>query len=455
MDNINASAQKHMDILVSAAMSPDNKTLHKEATKLHGVVECLKYIFTFGIKDSGEQRLKSVINSLSRSLASEGMSPRITLNSIIDKPGIPIRFTIDKSEKSLQGEYELCIRKDTNKAYSLSISEENVVEPLELQLSEAQFLSGVRYFDNIYFLDTHNLSEAKQKYIDTGYLDLSGEDLSELDMSDLDLSNANLSEANLTGTNLTGTDLTGTNLTGINLTGINLTTEQLLDTNLIRNNFSEDNQLEAAEKLNEIMLLEKNIFSKYNKLFESIKNMAKPECQQLFSKTLIEEDSNMMVSYSIAGNIIANESILHYTMQKFSEAGMGNLKQINDKLSKLFFEQPAVYKNIIPAESSLREITTLDEWSEAFQSGYFDREKMDLLSQGLRTTTEYKNFIKDQKDDLESLNITSKDSYYKILDKCDALIANYDYSTNPSEETLGHYISFHTEFCELIDDIFN
>ncbi|MDW2643327.1 pentapeptide repeat-containing protein [Citrobacter sp. HN-141] len=435
MDNINAFAQKHLDILVSAAMSPDNKILHNEATKLHGVVECLKYIFTFGIKDSGEKRLKSVINSLSRSLASEGMSPRKTLNSIIDKPGISIRFTIDKSEKSLQGEYELCINKNTDGAYSLNISEENVSEPLELQLSEAQFTSGARYLSTIYFLDEHNLSEAEQKYIDSGYLDLSGEDLSELDMSDLDLSNADLSLANLTGTNLT--------------------TEQLLDTNLIRNNFSEDNQLEAAEKLNEIMLLEKNIFSKYNKLFESIKNIAKPECQQLFSKTLIEEDSNMMVSYSIAGNIIANESILHYTMQKFSEAGMGNLKQINDKLSKLFFEQPAVYKNIIPAKSSLRKITTLDEWREASQSGYFDAEKMALLSQGLRTTTEYKNFIKDLKDDLKSLNITSQESYFKISDECDVLIGKYDYSTNFGAETLGHYTSFYREFGKLIDVIFN
>lgn len=435
MDNINAFAQKHLDILVSAAMSPDDKILHNEATKLHGVVECLKYIFTFGIKDSGEKRLKSVINSLSRALASEGMSPLKTLNSIIDKPGISIRFTIDKSEKSLQGEYELCISKDTDGAYSLNISEENVSEPLELQLSEAQFTSGARYLSTIYFLDTNNLSEAEQKYIDSGCLDLSGEDLSELDMSDLDLSNADLSEANLSRTSIT--------------------TEQLLDTNLIRNNFSEDNQLEAAEKLNEIMLLGKNIFSKYNKSFESIKNMATPECQQLFSKTLIEEDSNMMVSYSIAGNIIANESIVHYTMQKFSEAGMGNLKQINDKLSKLFFEQPAVYKDIIPAESSLREITTLDKWNEALQSGYFDADKMALLSQGLHTTTEYKNFIKDLKDDLESLNITSQESYFKISDKCDVLIGKYDYSTNSGAETLGHYTSFYREFGKLIDVIFN
>lgn len=174
MDNINALAQKHMDILVNAAMSPDDKTLHKEATRLHGVGECLKYIFTLGIKDSGEKRLKSVINSLSRSLASEGISPRKTLNSIIHNSGMSIRFTIDESEKSLQGEYELCITKDTDGAYSLKISEENVSEPLELQLSEAQFISGARYFNTIYFLDEYNLSEARQKYIDTGCLDLSG-----------------------------------------------------------------------------------------------------------------------------------------------------------------------------------------------------------------------------------------------------------------------------------------
>ncbi|EIQ79893.1 pentapeptide repeat-containing protein [Citrobacter sp. RHBSTW-00271] len=289
MDNINALAQKHMDILVNAAMSPDDKTLHKEATKLHGVGECLKYIFTLGIKDSGEKRLKSVINSLSRSLASEGISPRKTLNSIIHNSGMSIRFTIDKSEKSLQGEYELCITKDTDGAYSLKISEENVSEQLELQLSEAQFISGARYFSTIYFLDKNNLSEAGQKYIDTGCLDLSGEDLSELDMSDLDLSNADLSGANLSRTSIE--------------------TEQLLDTSLIRDNFSEDNQREAAKKLSEIMLLETNNFNNFNnfnkfdKLFESVKNMAKPECQQLFSKTLIEEkNSNIVVSYSIAGN---------------------------------------------------------------------------------------------------------------------------------------------------------
>lgn len=448
MDNINALAQKHIDILVSAAMSPDDKTLHKEATKLHGVVECLKYIFTFGIKDSGEKRLKSVINSLASSLASEGMSPRKTLNSIIDNPDISIRFTIDKSEKSLQGEYELCISKDTDGAYSLNISEENVSEPLELQLSEAQFISGARYLSTIYFLDTNNLSEAQQKYIDTGCLDLSGEDLSELDMSDLDLSNADLSEANLSRTSIA--------------------TEQLLDTSLIRDNFSEDNQPEAAARLNEIMLLGKNIFSKNNKLFEAIKNMAKPECQQLFSKTLIEEkDSDMMVSYSIAGNIIANESILHYTMQKFSEAGMGNLKQVIDKFSKLFFEQPAVYKDIIPAESSFRKITTLDKWNEAVQSGYFDADKMALLSRGLSTTTEYKDFIKDLKDDLESFGITEKESYLKILDKCEIMMGEYDYVTNPKipketlknvkfledVEILGQYISFHREFANSIGAI--
>ncbi|WP_238405285.1 pentapeptide repeat-containing protein [Citrobacter youngae] len=445
MDNINALAQKHIDILVSAAMSPDDKTLHKEATKLHGVVECLKYIFTFGIKDSGEKRLKSVINSLASSLASEGMSPRKTLNSIIDNPDISIRFTIDKSEKSLQGEYELCISKDTDGTYSLNISEENVSEPLELQLSEAQFISGARYLSTIYFLDKNNLSEAQQKYIDTGCLDLSGEDLSELDMSDLDLSNADLSEANLSRTSIA--------------------TEQLLDTSLIRDNFSEDSQPEAAARLNEIMLLGKNIFSKNNKLFESIKNMAKPECQQLFSKTLIEEkDSDMMVSYSIAGNIIANESILHYTMQKFSEAGMGNLKQVIDKFSKLFFEQPAVYKDIIPAESSLRKITTLDKWNEAVQSGYFDADKMALLSRGLSTTTEYKDFIKDLKDDLESFNITSQESYCKILDKGEIMMGKYDYCTNVSVitpeiledvEIFGQYTSFYREFGKLIDVIFN
>ncbi|CEJ67261.1 pentapeptide repeat-containing protein [Citrobacter pasteurii] len=296
MDNINALAQKHMDILVNAAMSPDDKTLHKEATKLHGVGECLKYIFTLGIKDSGEKRLKSVINSLSRSLASEGISPRKTLNSIIHNSGMSIRFTIDESEKSLQGEYELCITKDTDGAYSLKISEENVSEQLELQLSEAQFISGARYFSTIYFLDKNNLSEAGQKYIDTGCLDLSGEDLSELDMSDLDLSNADLSGANLSRTSIE--------------------TEQLLDTSLIRDNFSEDNQREAAKKLSEIMLLETNNFNNFNnfnkfdKLFESIKNMAKPECQPLFSKTLIEEkNSNIVVSYSIAGNIIARPRI--------------------------------------------------------------------------------------------------------------------------------------------------
>lgn len=102
------------------------------------------------------------------------MSPRKTLNSIIDNPDISIRFTIDKSEKSLQGEYELCISKDTDGTYSLNISEENVSEPLELQLSEAQFISGARYLSTIYFLDKNNLSEAQQKYIDTGCLDLSG-----------------------------------------------------------------------------------------------------------------------------------------------------------------------------------------------------------------------------------------------------------------------------------------
>ena len=295
MDNINALAQKHMDILVNAAMSPDDKTLHKEATRLHGVGECLKYIFTLGIKDSGEKRLKSVINSLSRSLASEGISPRKTLNSIIDNSdsNMSIRFTIDESEKSLQGEYELCITKDTDGAYSLKISEENVSEPLELQLSEAQFISGARYFNTIYFLDEYNLSEARQKYIDTGCLDLSGEDLSGRDMSDLDLSNADLSGANLSRTSIE--------------------TEQLLDTSLIRDNFSEDNQREAAKKLSEIMLLETNNFNNFNKfdkLFESIKNMAKPECQPLFSKTLIEEkNSNIVVSYSIAGNIIARPRI--------------------------------------------------------------------------------------------------------------------------------------------------
>lgn len=449
MDNINALAQKHIDILVSAAMSPDDKILHKEATKLHGVVECLKYIFTFGIKDSGEKRLKSVINSLASSLASEGMSPRKTLNSIIDKPNISIRFTIDKSEKSLQGEYELCISKDTDGAYLLNISEENVSEPLELQLSEAQFISGTRYFSTIYFLDTNNLSEAQQKYIDTGCLDLSGEDLSELDMSDLDLSNADLSEANLSRTSIA--------------------TEQLLDTSLIRDNFSEDNQPEAAARLNEIMLLGKNIFSKNNKLFESIKNMAKPECQQLFSKTLIEEkNSNMMVSYSIAGSIIANESIVHYTMQKFSEAGMGNLKQVLDKFSKLFFEQPAVYRDIIPVESSLRKITTLAAWNEAVQSGsYFDADKLALLSEGLRRTTEYQNFIKGLKNDLESFGITEKESYLKILDKCEIMMGEYDYVTNPKipketlknvkfledVEILGQYISFHREFANSIGAI--
>ena len=331
MDNINALAQKHMDILVNAAMSPDDKTLHKEATRLHGVGECLKYIFTLGIKDSGEKRLKSVINSLSRSLASEGISPRKTLNSIIHNSGMSIRFTIDKSEKSLQGEYELCITKDTDGAYLLEISEENVSEPLELQLSEAQFISGARYFNTIYFLDECNLSEAGQKYIDTGCLDLSGEDLSELDMSDLDLSNADLSGANLSRTSIEA--------------------EQLLGTSLIRDNFSDDNQLEAAKKLSEIMLLETNNFNKNDKLFESTKNMAKPECQhnqldaaeklskmlsgimlsetndfdrsskdgelfesikhmakpecqQLFNKTLEEHGVFMMDSYSIAGNII-------------------------------------------------------------------------------------------------------------------------------------------------------
>ncbi|WP_249424360.1 pentapeptide repeat-containing protein [Citrobacter sp. RHBSTW-00271] len=333
MDNINALAQKHMDILVNAAMSPGDKTLHKEATKLHGVGECLKYIFTLGIKDSGEKRLKSVINSLSRSLASENISPRKTLNSIIDNSdsNMSIRFTIDESEKSLQGEYELCITKDTDGAYSLKISEENVSEPLELQLSEAQFISGARYFNTIYFLDEYNLSEARQKYIDTGYLDLSGEDLSGRDMSDLDLSNADLSGANLSRTSIEA--------------------EQLLGTSLIRDNFSEDNQLEAAKKLSEIMLLETNNFnnndklfestknmakpecqhnqldaaeklskmlsgvmlsetndfdrsSKDGKLFESIKHMAKPECQQLFNKTLEEHGVFMMDSYSIAGNII-------------------------------------------------------------------------------------------------------------------------------------------------------
>ncbi|WP_410752226.1 pentapeptide repeat-containing protein [Citrobacter sp. U14242] len=451
MDNINALAQKHMDILVSAAMSPDDKTLHKEATKLHGVVECLKYIFTFGIKDSGERRLKSVINSLASSLASEGMSPRKTLNSIIDKPGISIRFTIDKSEKSLQGEYELCISKDTDGAYLLNISEENVSEPLELQLSEAQFISGARYLNTIYFLDTNNLSEARQKYIDTGCLDLSGEDLSKLDMSDLDLSNADLSGANLSRTSIA--------------------TEQLLDTSLIRNYFSEDNQLEAAEKLNEIMLLRKNIFSNNNnKLFESIKNMAKPECQQLFSKTLIEEkDSNMMVSYSIAGSIIANESIVHYTMQKFSEVGMGNVKQSLDKFSKLFFEQPDVYDDIIPVKSSLRKITTLAKWNEAVQSGsYFDADKLAFLSAGLRKTTEYQNFIKGLKNDLESFGITEKESYLKILDKCGIMMGEYDYVTDQKipeetlkkvkfledEEILGQYISFYREFVNSIGVIF-
>ncbi|WP_447215334.1 pentapeptide repeat-containing protein [Citrobacter pasteurii] len=333
MDNINALAQKHMDILVNAAMIPGDKTLHKEATKLHGVGECLKYIFTLGIKDSGEKRLKSVINSLSRSLASENISPRKTLNSIIDNSdsNMSIRFTIDESEKSLQGEYELCITKDTDGAYSLKISEENVSEPLELQLSEAQFISGARYFNTIYFLDEYNLSEARQKYIDTGCLDLSGEDLSGRDMSDLDLSNADLSGANLSRTSIEA--------------------EQLLGTSLIRDNFSEDNQLEAAKKLSEIMLLETNNFnkndklfestknmakpecqhnqldaaeklskmlsgimlsetndfdrsSKDGKLFESIKHMAKPECQQLFNKTLEEHGVFMMDSYSIAGNII-------------------------------------------------------------------------------------------------------------------------------------------------------
>nr|WP_223240159.1 pentapeptide repeat-containing protein [Citrobacter sp. C6_1] len=333
MDNINALAQKHMDILVNAAMSPDDKTLHKEATKLHGVGECLKYIFTLGIKDSGEKRLKSVINSLSRSLASENISPRKILNSIIDNSdsNMSIRFTIDESEKSLQGEYELCITKDTDGAYSLKISEENVSEPLELQLSEAQFISGARYFNTIYFLDEYNLSEARQKYIDTGCLDLSGEDLSGRDMSDLDLSNADLFGANLSRTSIEA--------------------EQLLGTSLIRDNFSEDNQLEAAKKLSEIMLLETNNFnkndklfestknmakpecqhnqldaaeklskmlsgimlsetndfdrsSKDGKLFESIKHMAKPECQQLFNKTLEEHGVFMMDSYSIAGNII-------------------------------------------------------------------------------------------------------------------------------------------------------
>ena len=212
MDNINALAQKHMDILVNAAMSPGDKTLHKEATKLHGVGECLKYIFTLGIKDSGEKRLKSVINSLSRSLASENISPRKTLNSIIDNSdsNMSIRFTIDESEKSLQGEYELCITKDTDGAYLLEISEENVSEPLELQLSEAQFISGARYFNTIYFLDECNLSEARQKYIDTGCLDLSEEDLSGRDMSDLDLSNADLSGANLSRTSIETEQLLGT-----------------------------------------------------------------------------------------------------------------------------------------------------------------------------------------------------------------------------------------------------
>ncbi|TKV13995.1 pentapeptide repeat-containing protein, partial [Citrobacter sp. TBCS-14] len=65
-----------------------------------------------------------------------------------------------------------------------------------------------------------------------------------------------------------------------NLSRTSIATEQLLDTSLIRDNFSEDSQPEAAARLNEIMLLGKNIFSKNNKLFESIKNMAKPECQQ-------------------------------------------------------------------------------------------------------------------------------------------------------------------------------
>ena len=312
MDNINALAQKHMDILVNAAMSPDDKTLHKEATKLHGVGECLKYIFTLGIKDSGEKRLKSVINSLSRSLASEGISPRKTLNSIIHNSGMSIRFTIDESEKSLQGEYELCITKDTDGAYSLKISEENVSEQLELQLSEAQFISGARYFSTIYFLDKNNLSEAGQKYIDTGCLDLSGEDLSELDMSDLDLSNADLSGANLSRTSIE--------------------TEQLLGTSLIRDNFSEDNQREAAEKLSEIMLLGTNDFDRIDELFESIKHMAKPKCQQLFSNRSAEYGMTMHASYSISENIIVSLYKTIYTYEWEIKGGEGEAIEIHHKI---------------------------------------------------------------------------------------------------------------------------
>ncbi|HCL6022332.1 hypothetical protein [Citrobacter freundii] len=176
----------------------------------------------------------------------------------------------------------------------------------------------------------------------------------------------------------------------------------------------------------------------------------------------------MMVSYSIAGSIIANESIVHYTMQKFSEAGMGNLKQVLDKFSKLFFEQPAVYRDIIPVESSLRKITTLAAWNEAVQSGsYFDADKLALLSEGLRRTTEYQNFIKGLKNDLESFGITEKESYLKILDKCEIMMGEYDYVTNPKipketlknvkfledVEILGQYISFHREFANSIGAI--
>lgn len=89
---------------------------------------------------------------------------------------------------------------------------------------------------------------------------------------------------------------------------------------------------------------------------------------------------------------------------------------------------------------------------------------MALLSRGLSTTTEYKDFIKDLKDYLESLNITSQESYCKILDKGEIMMGKHDYCTNVSVitpeiledvEIFGQYTSFYREFGKLIGVIFN
>lgn len=451
MNDINALVKNRMDTLVTAALNPNDKSLYKEATRLHSLGECLKYIFSFGFKDPGQQRLKTVINSLSRALSENGFSPLETLHRVVSVPSIPVRFTIDEAGNELQGEYDLYIEKENDAVYVLVISDGDSMEPLTITLDKAQFFTGINCLNTLHYLEKYDFLDARQHYIETGKVDLSGENLSQINMECMDLRNANLTGANLSGVNLTGANFSEVNLTKTILSDSNLTTEQLLGTSLVKDNFCSDKQIEAANILHTMMQSSNEIYCKYNELFNSLKGLAIPERKCQFAKKLIENSQGKTVSYSIDGSIIADESIVHYTMHQYAMIGINDFeKDLNDRVFRLFLEKPEMYESIIPADSKIRKIKTMGEWHEMVNSNKLDLDMKRLLARGFRDTNEYRNFVENMREDLGSLGFTSYDDFFEIIDKTLKILNSLNVSKADDAELVSQYKSFYNEFPTFI-----